>query len=1440
MYRFCTNFFGWWILLFFFTGLTYGQCLVKDPVSGKNTDSPSPVKICVDGSNKTLPFSGTAVIHLSSAEGTIDWGDGSPVEEVSSTTVSHTYKAKGIYTYTFTCTSGTVKGEIWLDYNTIPGFSIAFPSTQNPFCIPSTLQLTNNGDDMTLFNRFRIEWGDGTDTIIDYRSMGKKIPHLYKNARCNVSIKVTYQGDCPPPPGASIPGGSFGPYHFVDKDEAKTQPEPVFLCEPTDITIKDNSVLNCLSSLTREIQWITGAGFNTSVALPSHINNGFVPRTTANRDFRVPRAALIPVPADSTYHYTFIIRNTCGNDTVRGSIRIVAPKEPEFSASSGTCPGTAMEFQNTTPAPSAGTQTFRWDWGDGSALETNNNAKVNHVYKVGGTYTVKLYSVIAASNGRSCEKVSEQTVQVQRTVTPAIKVSPQWGCGTNTVVIKNTSLNTNGAVWKWSLGNSIDGGNGFLPTVPANDPRLTLVSSSADSVVIRYNEVNAYAISLTASSGACKPMTAQENIYVAPTPQIRWRSSAQDICKGDVFTIRDSSFVQDYKLGQEFSHYRNIRWSISWGDGTVDSSAVPVDKDFDIARVTSHVYADSGTFQVVLRISTVYGCISVASRTVKVKPVVAPVFSLEQRSCHPGEVTFINSSKGDADAYLFEITKGGMLIDTIRRTDKKEFTRVLSGSKEAYLVRLITITGKTAGTVCKQESKWKDITIDAAPVVAFSKSTSGGCSGTTPLNNVSFVNNSANYPSGTVFKWKVGEQPEISGFTIPNQRFENTSDTNRTDTIRLSMIIPATSQRAEACTLSAVQTIVVYPAPDFTVNLPKEICSGDSVWFAAQGKVPANYVWNIGGKLVHQQSFGRRFTYTNDQPLVVRVEVTGTSGNGCKKTWVDSIVVQPKPHADIIPDKVSGCSPLTVRFRNGSTKGIKYVWKFLDGSNKVVELGDTSALTHTFYNYSPVEQKYIVRLQAYSASGCVDSTDQLITVAPQIKASIGASVTAGCSPLHVVFSNNSGPGTGHSNWDFGDGVNSGTKSYVPSRAIVFTNTTSHDTTYLVRYSINSQAGCTDTAYLPITVYANPKPSFVIEDDAKVLGEQSNTVRFENTTPNRQNWTFTWDFGDGTRLQDNSRYVFHTYQPGNGEKDVTYKVKLVALGQEHCADSVSMDYKFSAKPPVADFEVNAQGCAPLTVQFKNNSKFGSSYHWNFGDGNTSNEFEPVHVYRRADNYSVTLTVTGAGGTAQEYKKNVVQVHTMPAVMMEIKPSAPRKVRVPTEPIYCYAIIAGEDFTEGYTFEWDFGDGNKSYERNPEHRYREAGEYRVSLKVRTKYGCEVQVTDSAAVIKAEAGGTMVIPNAFTPSLSGPSQQRVDPARPNPGNDIFYPIAEGVVAMKLQVFNRWGEMVFESKEIGYGWDGYYRGLLCKQDVYVYRVEARFSDGSQTTKIGDVTLVR
>ena len=133
------------------------------------------------------------------------------------------------------------------------------------------------------------------------------------------------------------------------------------------------------------------------------------------------------------------------------------------------------------------------------------------------------------------------------------------------------------------------------------------------------------------------------------------------------------------------------------------------------------------------------------------------------------------------------------------------------------------------------------------------------------------------------------------------------------------------------------------------------------------------------------------------------------------------------------------------------------------------------------------------------------------------------------------------------------------------------------------------------------------------------------------------------------------------------------------------------------------------------------------------------------------------------------------------------------------------------------------------------YQDTGSYVVSLWKQNRFGCE---DSSAIVIRINPNYEIVIPNVFTPNTNGPNGGFYNPN--SLSNEVFHPFVEFTSEFEMLIFNRWGELVFESKDVNIGWDGYYKGELSQADVYVYKLNITFINGEKVTKVGDVTLLR
>lgn len=155
------------------------------------------------------------------------------------------------------------------------------------------------------------------------------------------------------------------------------------------------------------------------------------------------------------------------------------------------------------------------------------------------------------------------------------------------------------------------------------------------------------------------------------------------------------------------------------------------------------------------------------------------------------------------------------------------------------------------------------------------------------------------------------------------------------------------------------------------------------------------------------------------------------------------------------------------------------------------------------------------------------------------------------------------------------------------------------------------------------------------------------------------------------------------------------------------------------------------------------------------------------------------------------------------------------------------------TNANSYYWYFGDGSFSNFVNPVHTYFTVGYYYAGLIATSQYGCKDTTEQLITIIS-----NVQFPNVFTPNTSGPNGGSYNIA--DLSNDVFFPYTSGVTDYSLMIFNRWGELIFESKDINIGWDGYFNGKLCQQDAYVWKANISFFDGRKYNKTGSVTLLR
>lgn len=333
-------------------------------------------------------------------------------------------------------------------------------------------------------------------------------------------------------------------------------------------------------------------------------------------------------------------------------------------------------------------------------------------------------------------------------------------------------------------------------------------------------------------------------------------------------------------------------------------------------------------------------------------------------------------------------------------------------------------------------------------------------------------------------------------------------------------------------------------------------------------------------------------------------------------------------------------------------------------------------------------------------------------------------------------------------------------------------------------------------------------------------------------------TITWappystvDMLGGVPMQINSSTGLVTATPNlQGYFVIGIKVKEYRNGV--LLSETKRDFQLIVKPCPSYVVAAAQApqaiCATTTVSFVNNSS-GSNlgFNWYFGDpttlADTSHATSPSYVYPGTGSYSVTLVA---------YVSNKPLCNDTVTTTVSISDLFKSSFSYTPQP--CSDNVV--EFTSNVqsppgtqpTWSWNFGDGKTSTEQNPTHSYAGGGNFIITLvtSVPNSVGC--YDTLSAQTINVSANPEIYIPNTFTPNGDG-------------FNDVFRVRGPAFSVFYFAVYNRWGQLVFETTDVLKGWDGTFNGKPSDPGVFGYYVRMKCNEASEEIfRKGNVTLIR
>ena len=421
--------------------------------------------------------------------------------------------------------------------------------------------------------------------------------------------------------------------------------------------------------------------------------------------------------------------------------------------------------------------------------------------------------------------------------------------------------------------------------------------------------------------------------------------------------------------------------------------------------------------------------------------------------------------------------------------------------------------------------------------------------------------------------------------------------------------------------------------------------------------------------------------------------------------------------------------------------------------------------------------------------------------------------TGGCSPLNVQFVDTIGNGKSFY-WDYGDG-SPGFTSTTPESAPHIYGSAGMYRARLIAVD-SSSCNVADTSYMNIQVRSDRATLAFVA--LKLPPCENLSYQFTNTStapPGKPfGNSFMWDFGDGGPfIADDTTRITHGYSaPGN------YQVEMILQDTSYCNSPDSVLQTIRLSPEVqAVISTPSSGCVPYNAVLVNNSLGGLDFNWDFGDGSPqSTEVSPTHLYNKPGIYTVTLIANDSTSCNRtDTTRDTITVNAPPVAGFDFSPGS-AQANTATQFL--------NTSSGALTYLWNFGDGSSDTLDNPSHVFPKTGNFKVCLDAFNTAGCPDSICKAVNAIIIPR---FDIPNAFSPNGDGI-------------NDVFRIQGFGIAHMDMRIFNRWGQLIFESKDVNEGWDGRYKGVLQPVDVYAYAISVAFTDGTTTTRTGSITLLR
>jgi gliding motility-associated-like protein len=640
-------------------------------------------------------------------------------------------------------------------------------------------------------------------------------------------------------------------------------------------------------------------------------------------------------------------------------------------------------------------------------------------------------------------------------------------------------------------------------------------------------------------------------------------------------------------------------------------------------------------------------------------------------------------------------------------------------------------------------------------------------------------------------------------------------------------------------------TITVNPIPTATVDPNATYCNGDPVPAGTYTSSPAGgtFTWTNTdpsiGLAVSGSGASPAFTATNtgSTPATATIDVTPTV-NGCVGTPSSyTITVNPTPTATVTASSTY-CDGDAVPASAWSTTpaGGTFTWTNTDPTIGLAAsgTGNTPGFTATNGTGAPITATVDV---TPTVNGCVGApSSYTITVNPTPTATLTANASYCNGDVVPASSWTSSPAGGTFTWTNSDpsiGLAASGNGNTPSFTAVNANPFSVTATITVTPTVN---GCVGT---PSTYTITINPGAVATGVSNSIYCPGDPVPAGNFTSIPAGGTYTWTNSNptiGLAASGSGNTPAFTATNPTGSP-ITANISVIATANG--CPGVPTTYTVTVNPNVSSTS-NISLCQGDSILINGvyvqtagtyvevlSTAFGcdSTVTYNLTVNMVSVATTPVTICQgdsaliEGNYYSnpgtFPFTFTGHLGCDSIV---IYELTVAPLPSFNIVPPGPSYINLGES--VDFAVMPG---IPGTSYSWDPEIGLSCvYCQNPTATPPESMWYYVT--VTNSQGC--QSIDST-YIEVDPSSNIYIPNIFSPNEDG-------------NNDVYYVRGKGIKQFNITIYNRWGQVVFQSKDIEQGWDGTFKGTPLNQGVFVYQVNVILYNGDQLNETGNITLVR